>query len=226
MNIAVQPRMARRHMELPQLRGRISEDRVPSAFGLSGALNFADLAVLQLEKLWGKVPPCVSYAILNTWLNGWGTAQRFQVQDSSCWLHEGCPGKDAIEHYAVCACHWDALWAKARISPTRSLESFLLLTDDSEAGLRIRACHLYAVRNAVIVRKAEGCRRSRLAVDRLIEAGHKTAMLVDRSLCRVYRQEVLTRSSQERRRPEQCPDCGLEMFECNCIEDAYIGEMY
>ena len=34
----------------------------------------ADLAMKVLELLWGHVPPCVHYAVMNTWLNGWGTA--------------------------------------------------------------------------------------------------------------------------------------------------------
>ena len=31
----------------------------------------ADLAMKVLELLWGHVPPCVHYAVMNTWHNGW-----------------------------------------------------------------------------------------------------------------------------------------------------------
>ena len=39
----------------------------------------ADLSIKDLELLWGRVPPCVHYAVMNTWHNGWGPAKRFQI---------------------------------------------------------------------------------------------------------------------------------------------------
>ena len=48
----------------------------------------------------------VSLVLLRTWLNGWCTARRFQVQESACLFRcepgtrQGC--NDSIEHYAHC----------------------------------------------------------------------------------------------------------------------------
>ena len=178
----------------------------------------------QLERLWGEVLPCVSYAVLNTWLNGWGTSARFQIQGGCCWLHADCHGSDAIEHYAVCDCHWDALTATACISPPWMLASFLLLTEDSEARLRVRACHVFAVRNTVNVRKAEGRRKDRQTVLRLIGAGHKTARLAGRSLAGAYRDPACPRKIQQRQKI--CTGCDLEMFECNCPERKRPREVF
>ena len=115
-------------------------------------------------------------------------------------------------------CHWEALAGKTGINPPRTLPGFLLLTEDNETSLRIRACHLYAVRKAVLVRKAEGCRRDRLTVRGLIGAGHKTTMLADSSLRQAYMQASIAQARKKRKNPESCTGCGLDMFECNCIE--------
>ena len=81
------------------------------------------------ERLSGYVASCVLHAILISWLNGWCMARRFQeaCPPHSCRLSSTCPGRDCIEHYAVCEAAWSAApWALLADRP-RSLANFLLV---------------------------------------------------------------------------------------------------
>ena len=132
------------------------------------------------------MPPCVSFTLLISWLNGWGTARRFQCRNSRCWVHSDCMGEDSMEHYAVCDALWNALQKHTHLCPPRDLETFLVLTADDIDSLRVRACHLYSVRNGLQARKAEGRRGSLSDVDGMVKNGHRSAMLVDASLQRSF----------------------------------------
>ena len=149
----------------------------------------AEFALHQMRRLWGKVPPCVAYAVLNTWLNGWGTARRMQIRGVQCWLNCECSGEDAIEHYATCPVQWEVIRTKTRVSVTPTFESFLLLSDLTNDELVIMACHIYAVRNAVNKRKNALVRMSGVHSERLIWLGHKTAKSIGRGVAKIYAQQ-------------------------------------
>lgn len=57
-------------------------------------------AMAVARRLSTLVPPKIRAALLRDWLTGWCTGRRFQ-QPCPCIF--GCPGEDAIEHYAVCS---------------------------------------------------------------------------------------------------------------------------
>ena len=151
----------------------------------------AHYAIQQISRLWNKIPPCVSFAVLNTWLNGWGTTRRLNIDIVECWLNCNCKLEDSLEHYATCDLHWEVLRSKTRVEPQRTFASFLLLAPLTTDELIMLACHVFAVRKAVYTRRLEGIRTSSSTSERLIWAGHKTAMAVGRGINKVYAKQWL-----------------------------------
>ena len=66
-------------------------------------LLYASKAAEFIADIKGHVPPCVIFAVLRTYFNGWATSARFQTIDKVCLLCFECDGVDSLEHYAECA---------------------------------------------------------------------------------------------------------------------------
>ena len=102
-----------------------------------------------LHALRGHVPPCVIFAVINTWLNGWCTARRFQRGEHHCCIGQ-CSGADELEHYVMCpffrGCALHFLDINFRIA---SLAQFLGVDGVSGHSTVLTAIHMYATRAVV-----------------------------------------------------------------------------
>ena len=133
------------------------------------------------------VPPCVLFAMYNTFFNGWATSHRFQVDDKVCWLCIDCNGHDSLEHYATCIVQWRVFASKFKKSVFPcSIFRFLGLFASNTHDMVLHACHMYAVRNAVHVGHAHQCISDEDSVSKLIWQGHRTASLQHSGLRKRY----------------------------------------
>ena len=87
-------------------------------------------AVSFCEDIVGHVPPCVLFAVINTFSNGWTTEARFQKSVSDCLLCYECSGVDSLDHYASCIVAW-------RIFSTLFTESVFLVRLVDSLGCRL-----------------------------------------------------------------------------------------
>ena len=123
-------------------------------FGRDEVDRYATLAVSLLEDIHKRVPPCILFAVLNTFFNGWTTSARFQEVEDCCYLCNICDGQDSIEHYASCPHMWRCF---ANISSKSclpmSMGRFLGLYAHSVEDKILYACNMYATRSAVNQRR-------------------------------------------------------------------------
>ena len=110
-------------------------------------------------------PPCVLWAVVRTWFNGWCTGRRFQKRtSSSCVLSCQCSGEDSIEHYLSCPVVREVASRKLRFTPGGlDLRNCMLLIDvpeDQEQTIAISATLLYGVYSATNHLRHERCRQS------------------------------------------------------------------
>ena len=130
------------------------------------------------------VPPCVTFAIINTFFNGWSTGARFQSKQNKCYICRNCGGDDSLEHYSVCIYQWRAfagLFNKS-IFPQAMPRFCGLYAEGLEEKIR-HACHIYAVRNAVNSHRARvrgGV--SEEEVKKSVVAGYRTASIHQKGL--------------------------------------------
>eukprot|EP00973_Karenia_brevis_P014737 2012532-Karenia_brevis.AAC.1 len=133
------------------------------------------------------VPPCVIFCLLSTWCNAWCTKRRFQ-SSGPCVLCQSCDGEDSLEHYAECPFQWQTLATKLRkpLHP-QSLVRFLALAADDIEEATIQACHIYAVKRAVDIRRVGQEHTDTNDLQQLIWHGHRTAALYHSGLAKMYR---------------------------------------
>ena len=138
-----------------------------------------------LESIAMHTPPCVIFAVLNTYLNGWTTAARFQEKGSRCLICEDCSGNDSIEHYGSCMHVWRAFSRRSgkSIFPA-TLQRFLGLYAESVELKVMHAVQMYAVRNATNDRRAKQLRGRESQVVNSIDAGFRRACLYRSGLSR------------------------------------------
>ena len=176
----------------------------------------ASRACRVLDLVRDHVPPCVLFCLIATWCNAWCTSRRFQNRGGECHLCSERDGEDSLEHYAVCPFQWEVFATKLRrpVYP-RSLSRFLVLDAETIEDMVLHACHAYAVKRGVDTRRSSSLIWSADAVKGLLWQGHRTAMIHHNGLARRY---LRIFAPKKRQRPESCPDCMLDMFECNCVE--------
>ena len=141
--------------------------------------DMAEKAACFISVISGKVPPCVIFAVINTYLNGWSTGARHQKRENRCYLCVECVGEDSLEHYASCSFQWNVFASKfGRSVFPMTLPRFLgLYARDSEDAVKY-ACHMYAVRSAFNYQRFKiGTGASLSLVSVRIEAGYRTACL-------------------------------------------------
>ena len=94
-------------------------------------------------------PPCVLWAVVRTWMNGWCTARRFQKRGTrGCLLSAECKGEDSIEHYLRCEVVRDVARKKFRLVTCKDHAGDLLLLNggySDEKHVAKAAALLYAV---------------------------------------------------------------------------------
>ena len=93
-------------------------------------------------------PPCVTWAVIRTWLNGWCTMRRFQNrQSNSCLLACSCKGEDSIEHYLRCPVVRSIAREKVGLGDIKSDPGYLLLFDENREpeSIALAATLLYAI---------------------------------------------------------------------------------
>ena len=140
-----------------------------------------------IEDIAGKVPPCVHFAVLLTFFNGWCTSARFQEEDRVCWLCFECDGPDRLEHYAACPHQWRTFAKKFRKSVfPMSLPRFLGLYAATVEMKVIHATHMYAVLSAVNSRRAKQIISGPDEAEALVWQGHRTAQVYSKPLQKVY----------------------------------------
>ena len=139
------------------------------------------------------VPPCVLFAVICTYFNGWCTSDRFQELEEVCLLCNDCDGFDSIEHYACCIFAWKVYGSKFRkpIFP-RSLVRFLGLSTDEIDDKVLYACHMYAVKFAVDFRRRAGTTSGPHQVGSLVWQGFKTASLHHKGLAKRFTEMWVT----------------------------------
>ena len=110
----------------------------------------------------GRVPPCVLYAVLITWLNGWCTSRRYQQSVGKCRLYPECEGLDELEHYVRCPFAWEAAPRFAHLgdAPTTLQEALVLGQCDADTCVR-RAVMIYAIYGTFNAARAADSRLSR-----------------------------------------------------------------
>ena len=147
------------------------------------ARRMAGRAVAFLEEISNATPPCVIFAVLNTYLNGWSTGARFQEKNSKCLLCIDCEGEDRLEHYGSCIFMWrDFARRYGKSIFPMSLARFLGLFAESHDLKLAHAVNMFAVRTATNFRRRSGTRECEDKVHRLIGGGFKTACLHKGSL--------------------------------------------
>jgi exonuclease III len=154
------------------------------------AVTMAVSAEQMLQTIHGHIPPCVLFTLICTWCNGWATNRRFQGS-GQCLLHADCHGEDALEHYAVCPYQWNVFQSRLKKEVhSLSIASFLGFAAAQIEDMIFHACHIYAVKRAIDIRRhTPGNARSISGqVDGLIWNGHRTAALYHNGLARRYRQ--------------------------------------
>ena len=143
----------------------------------------ADRAVEFLEAVHKHVPPCVLFTVINTFFNGWVTSARFQAIENRCYICADCDGNDSLEHYACCPFSW-ASYAKRFRKPIvpLSLRRFLG-RDANELDEKVfLACHMYAIRKTVDLRRHSAQDRCDNDFESVIWQGHRTASLYHKGL--------------------------------------------
>ena len=150
-------------------------------FAADEACHAAKKASINMRLLHKIVPACVQFAVLNTLLNGWATAARFQLQ-GKCRLAHSCLGEDRLEHYACCPHQLYILNESYVVPAFGTLKQFLGLetVDMEEAALL--AMHCYAVRTLVNSQRAVGARLQDGAARRSLQIGHQRAMMHSKHL--------------------------------------------
>ena len=132
-------------------------------------------------------PPCVVFCLIATWCNAWCTGRRFQDRSGKCHLCSWCDGEDSLEHYVTCNYHWEVFTNKLRkYSVERSLEAFLVLGCCSTDDKVFHACHVYAVKRAVDIRRKGGVLSSCQQAYNLVWQGHQNAALYHSALNKRY----------------------------------------
>ena len=107
-----------------------------------------DRAARFITQLRGRVPPCVTAAVLNTWFNGWCTARRFQTQGQPCRLLATHEGSDSLEHYACCSGAWESAARHLGIAAQpRTLSRFLGVAPTAGDTPVLIALHVYIIRS-------------------------------------------------------------------------------
>ena len=101
-----------------------------------------------LSRIRSLCPPCVLWAVVRTWFNGWCTLRRFQArQRHSCFLSSTCSGEDSIEHYLRCPIVHAVAAKKLRLLHLRRRPGDMLLLDGGyydDSQLALTAVLLYA----------------------------------------------------------------------------------
>ena len=102
-----------------------------------------------LNSIWRNCPPCVVWAVVRTWMNGWCTGRCFQCsREHSCVLSRDCSGEDSIEHYLCCSVVRAVALRKLHLRAAAGCPSALLLLDGdypNETQAALAATLLYAV---------------------------------------------------------------------------------
>ena len=141
-----------------------------------------------VQQLRGKIPPCVTAALVRSWLNGWCTARRFQQGRGKCWLSEECSGDDSIEHYARCDWSWHMAKRRLKVEQSpRNIGRFLMLETSVQDDPAMLALNLYAVYNAVNHFRSSGQRGRENAAYHRISALYTQAALLHTGLARRMR---------------------------------------
>ena len=142
-------------------------------------------ACRHLKTLNGRVAPCVSFALLNTWMNGWTTARRFQ-STAACVLCDGDYGADSIEHYSLCPVQREATRRLSRFHEKGSMVEFMCLTAVDSDQLCVRAAICFSVRKATNIRRADAVKGSFEQNVKLICRCHDVALAASQKYRTVY----------------------------------------
>ena len=114
-----------------------------------------------LARIRNTCPPCVVWAVVRTWFNGWCTHRRFQDRRrNSCLLSCDCGGEDSIEHYLRCAVVRQVAVQKLRLEHILQDPGYLLLLDggyDDDSSIALAASLLYGVYSATNQLRHHAC---------------------------------------------------------------------
>ena len=151
-------------------------------------LLFASRAASLIEDIHKLVPPCVLFAVMKTYFNGWATSARFQQIEKVCRLCLDCDGVDSLEHYAACTFQWSVFASKLQRSVfPNSLARFFGLLAYNTNDRVLHAVHMYAVYSAYNSRKKSGIITGPDAMSAIIWQGHRTAQLHHKGLEKRYK---------------------------------------
>lgn len=151
------------------------------------AKRFAAKMPMIINNVFKCIPPCVQFAVVNTWLNGWPTNRRLHLPFAWCRLCGGCYGEDSLNHY------WESPHQSCFLGPQFQKQNstrkaaYFLFDDESFECLCIRSCHIYAVRKAFNAARSMGCRFTREECQSHIKAGHKTCRLLSNEICKIMK---------------------------------------
>jgi len=107
-------------------------------------------------------PLCDLHAVFVSWLNGWTTTRRFQVNPPhGCRSGHQCGALDEIEHYVIRPELWGNFpgWARLQLDHP-SLERFLLADRDDPNPPLKAAVAVFAVLGAFNLAKAKSIKYS------------------------------------------------------------------
>jgi len=154
-------------------------------FGEEDACMFAPIAVQFLKDISAYVPLFAIFCVINTFFNGWATSARFQSLEKGCLLCSECRGIDSLDHYACCLFAWKTFSSKFRINVSPcSMSRFLGLNAEDIDTKVLHACHMFAVKRAVDMRRREGTASTPAQVNALIWQGYKTASMYHKGLAK------------------------------------------
>ena len=142
-------------------------------------------ACRHLKTLNGRVAPCVSFALLNTWMNGWTTARRFQ-STAACVPCDGDTGADSIELYSFCPVQREATTRLSRFPMKGSMVEFMCLAAMESDQLCVRASICYSVRKATNIRRADAVRGSFEQNVKIICRCHDVALAASQKYRTIY----------------------------------------
>ena len=135
----------------------------------------------------GRVPACVSHAVLVSWFNGWCTSRRFQQPVGPCRLCNRCTGRDELEHYLVCPFAWGNAPSFASLGLAPTSLSHALLLERSEDKTPARATMLFAIYGSFNKARADDTRLSEARLKLMLKERFRTALQLCVGLRRAMR---------------------------------------
>ncbi len=167
------------------LKGKLSrwfpEDQCES-------FSFKAIDILNTIK---NTAPCIVFAVVSMWCNGWCTDGRFQGDTIKCLVCSECDGRDKLEHYADCMYAWDAGKKCTGITDmSEDLVTLLGFNSKDFGECVLLSVYAYALKRHIDSRRAMACAAPKSNVYRNVWSGFQVAAIYSRRVRTILGQRL------------------------------------